>query len=108
MNKTMFHSIIAAMLVSALVFGQVGAGFLHNKHDAHEVVIDLNSDHPVLLSHGEHCKVCAVDWVSQFVVEVFDFDVVKPAYDFLPPADVATPRDFILVLKSSRAPPVPS
>lgn len=105
--KSTFHKAHALMLVAALIFGQVGAGFLHNKHDAHEAVVDLPSDQPVLLNHGEHCKVCAVDWVSQFVGEVFEFEVVRIDSNFLPPADVTSPADFILVLKSSRAPPVP-
>jgi hypothetical protein len=102
----MFNRIIAAVLVSALAFGQVGAGFLHNKHDAHEAVVDLDSNVPVLLNHGEHCKVCAIDWVHQFDSTVFAFDVVNVEFDFLTPADVTSTGDFILLLKSSRAPPV--
>lgn len=105
MNNTPFHKAHALMLIAALIFGQVGSGFLHNNHDAHEAVINLSFDQPVLLNHGEHCKVCAVDWVSQFVGEVFEFDVVKVDSNFLPPVDVTSSCDFILVLRSSRAPP---
>lgn len=105
MNKTIFNRIIAAVLISALAFGQGGAGFLHNKHDAHEAVVDLDSNLPVLLNHGEHCKVCAVDWVHQFDATVFAFDLIDFEFDFSPPVDVTSTADFIFALKSSRAPP---
>ncbi|HZY80407.1 MAG TPA: hypothetical protein VFE50_12855 [Cyclobacteriaceae bacterium] len=67
MKSSKFYTILASALIAALIFGQVGAGFLHNKHDAHEAIIDLDNDAPVLLNHGEHCKVCAVDWAHQFI-----------------------------------------
>jgi len=59
MSKPIFHRVQSLMLIAALAFGQVGVGFFHNKHDAHERVV--NTDHTVLVKHGEHCKICAVD-----------------------------------------------
>lgn len=102
----MFNKIIAAVLISALAFGQVGAGFLHNKHDAHEAVVDVDHDVPVLLHHGEHCKVCAVDWVHQFDVASCSFDFGKGDFDFLMPVDIKSAGNFIIIQKSSRAPPI--
>lgn len=99
----MFKKTIALLLISALAFGQVGAGFFHNKHDAHETVLDL--DHTVLVNHGEHCKVCAVDWVAPFIEEAFELPLVETSFIFLQPADASSPGDFNLIKKSSRAPP---
>lgn len=104
MKKSVFRKAHVLMLIAALIFGQVGAGFLHNKHDAHEAVID--SDQPVLLNHGEHCKVCAVDWVHQIDLAPFDIAAVHLERFFPPIADITSINDVNPILKSSRAPPL--
>jgi hypothetical protein len=98
----MFH---ASTLIIALIFGQVGAGFLHNRHDAHEAVIDLDNDAPVLLNHGEHCKVCAIDWVSQFLAEDLKLVFEQQDYFFCAPVDEPDVQDQVRDLDCSRAPP---
>lgn len=106
MNRTALNRIIAALLVSALAFGQIGAGFLHNKHDAHETIVDLATDQPVLLNHGEHCKVCAVDWMHPAEPVNYEAGTVafENSFSILP--GVTSPSDASLSLKNNRAPPV--
>ena len=91
------------MLIIALAFGQLGAGFFHNKHDAHESIVDR--DHTVLVAHGDHCKICSVDWVHQFVNESFEFDSLEEQ----PMSFVATwilrVADSIILFENGRAPP---
>lgn len=104
MNKALFHRINSIVLITALVFGQIGAGFLHNKHDAHEAVIDL--DQTVLVNHGEHCKVCAIDWVHQFVVEE-NVVLVSKTYSVCSFSEgFASDAKPVFFLSKDRAPPV--
>jgi hypothetical protein len=105
MEISLIHKVQVLMLISALMLGQVGAGFLHNEHDAHEAVVDRDSNHPVLLEHGEHCKVCAVDWVHQSDLVFFEFVSPSTGYNFLQPADVTSSRDVRPTLNNDRAPP---
>jgi hypothetical protein len=95
---------LSIALTIALLFGQVGAGFFHNKHDAHEAVVDL--DQTVLVPHGEHCKVCAVDWVHQFVASSFEIVSVEEAFNFPKPISSYSFLDFSRHLTKDRAPPV--
>jgi hypothetical protein len=103
MNRSIFHKAYSLMLIIALAFGQVGAGFFHNKHDAHETVIDL--DHTVLLPHGEHCKICSVDWVHQFVADVFGFDSLEIQPVSFVATDIIRVADSIILFENGRAPP---
>ncbi len=105
MNLTSLHKIHALLLVTALAFGQIGAGFLHNKHDAHEAVIDLDSDHPVLVNHGEHCKVCAVDWAHPSDLVFFAFVLPDADYNFSAAVDVSSITDPEAISKNNKAPP---
>jgi len=104
MNKALFHKIYSLLLIIALAFGQVGAGFLHNKHDAHEAVADL--DHTVLVNHGEHCKVCSVDWVHQFVASYFDIGSVEAEHNRVEPVLCYSIIDPSRLLTKDRAPPI--
>lgn len=104
MNKSAFHSASLLLLTAALIFGQVGAGFFHNKHDAHEAVADL--DHTVLVQHGEHCKICSVDWVHQFVGEDFHFETLREQPEIFLVRDIIEEPNSIILFNSDRAPPV--
>jgi len=90
------------MLVVALAFGQVGVGFFHNKHDAHESIADF--DHTVLVKHGEHCKICAVDLIG-FLREDFDFDFLKGEYISVSQASFPLPANTASITNKDRAPP---
>ena len=92
------------MLIVALAFGQVGAGFFHNKHDAHETVIDL--DHTVLVPHGEHCKICSVDWVHQFLVSGFEIGSVEQHHIVFESVLSYSLIDLSRLLTKDRAPPI--
>jgi hypothetical protein len=87
-----------------LIFGQVGAGFFHNKHDAHETVIDL--DHTVLVAHGEHCKICSVDWVHQFIASVFQFEEVEQVHNIHNSTLYYSLISSSQLLTKDRAPPI--
>lgn len=91
------------MLIVALAFGQVGVSFLHNKHDAHETVVDL--DHTVLVKHGEHCKVCAVDWIHVFLGEDLQFDFLREEYISVSQASFPMPASAASIINKDRAPP---
>jgi hypothetical protein len=104
MSKTVFHKAYSLMLIIALAFGQVGAGFFHNKHDAHETVVDLNDT--VLVPHGEHCKICSVDWVHQFVCGDFDFEFLEEQKVSFLVFDIIESPDLIITYSNGRAPPI--
>lgn len=60
----MRHTIVknlCVILIGALLFGQVGVGYLHDPHTAHETPAAVNDIHKTFQKHGEHCKVCSVD-----------------------------------------------
>lgn len=94
------------MLIAALMFGQVGSGFLHNKHDAHEEIVDLDSKLPVLVKHGEHCKVCSVDLFAPFINSTFSVGFPEEAQHSFESAAVNSLTDTTLILNSGRAPPI--
>lgn len=104
MNKTVFNRAYSLVLIVALAFGQVGTGFFHNKHDAHEAVIDL--DHTVLVEHGEHCKICSVDWVHQFVISTLELPLVETDHNVAQTFFSYPLIDFSQSLTRDRAPPV--
>lgn len=97
----------AWLVIITLLFGQLGVGFLHNRHDFHEKVSFSTTEHgDVLLPHGEHCKVCAIDLFHQFVTNTTwiaqEFLVANTAF-------VQSTSDYqLLVLfeTQGRAPPV--
>jgi Protein of unknown function (DUF2946) len=95
------------LLVVALLFGQIGAGFLHSKHDAHQTVAaHAESKQPVLLHHGEHCKVCAVDWVHQFVATTFSIITEVRLNEFPTPQPFISLAELSLPNTIGRAPPL--
>jgi len=94
------------MLIAALTFGQVGSGFLHNKHDAHEAIADHDNGAPVLVKHGEHCKVCSVDLFNQFIATGSYVDLPREVFQSLPSTSFASLIDAEFFLSSGRAPPV--
>ncbi len=106
-TRTKWLAIQAFLLIVCLFFGQLGKGFLHNRHDFHESFSVTPLDHEaVLLAHGEHCKVCAIDLFHQFVGTAATFvstpEVVQIEY-------VPTAVDFPFLPKLAlrgRAPPV--
>ncbi|HMJ69222.1 MAG TPA: hypothetical protein VK508_10015 [Cyclobacteriaceae bacterium] len=101
----MLHKAHASLLIAALIFGQIGAGFLHTKHDAHEALIDFDQDQTVLLNHGEHCKVCAVDWLQQSDLIFFEFVPAKTVYHFSFPIEISSLTDLALISHNNKAPP---
>jgi hypothetical protein len=103
MNKAIFHRIQSILLIVALAFGQVGVNFLHNKHDAHETVIDL--DHTVLVKHGEHCKVCAVDLTHQVLAPDLNIELAQTEATTPVAFDYASFTSFSRLLTKDRAPP---
>ncbi len=108
MKKSKFHSSYAALLIVALLFGQIGAAFLHNEHDAHETTIEAGFDlhQEVLLPHGEHCKVCAVDWVHQFLAASFKTTEEIRTNEFPVPRILVSLADPSLPSSLGRAPPI--
>ena len=103
MSRNIFHKAQSLVLILALAFGQAGVGFFHNKHDAHEKVVDL--DQTVLVKHGEHCKVCAVDLVHLVIapdsgISLAEAESVVPAaFDYTLSVPYSRP------LTKDRAPP---
>jgi hypothetical protein len=103
MSRAIFHRVHSLVLILALAFGQVGVGFFHNKHDAHETVID--PDQTVLVKHGEHCKVCAVDWIHAFLAADPDIEFPDEQRVVFFVLHVIESPDSIVVYGDGRAPP---
>jgi hypothetical protein len=103
MKQSALHKVSLLLLTAALIFGQVGAGFFHNKHNAHEAITDL--DHTVLVNHGEHCKICSVDWVHQFLSEDFSFQFLEEQPISFVATDILPVADSIILSENGRAPP---
>ncbi|HEX8061004.1 MAG TPA: hypothetical protein VF473_08720 [Cyclobacteriaceae bacterium] len=55
--------------MASLLFTQVGVGFLHDKHDAHERIDKAQRDQTQLHKHGEHCKVCSIDMFFSLFID---------------------------------------
>ena len=104
MTRTIFHRIQSLMLIVALAFGQVGVSFLHNKHDAHETVADF--DHTVLVKHGEHCKVCAIDLAHEISAPNLNIELAQTESTTPVVFDYTSFTFFPRPLTKDRAPPV--
>jgi hypothetical protein len=71
LRKKKQHIAIATLLLSSLLFGQLVVNLLHDRHDYHEVVShSQNGDS--LQKHGEHCKVCSLDVLSNLLFSELD------------------------------------
>ncbi|HEX8059542.1 MAG TPA: hypothetical protein VF473_01340 [Cyclobacteriaceae bacterium] len=103
MRKTILHKVQSVMLIVALAFGQVGVGFFHNKHDAHEKIVDF--DQTVLVKHGEHCKVCSVDWIHAFLAAGFVAAPDTEKITVAPPVVCKSLINLSRPLTKDRAPP---
>lgn len=54
------------ILIANLLFGQVIVNLLHDAHDFHQPVTELQKElhqqgKSTLQKHGEHCKICSLD-----------------------------------------------
>jgi hypothetical protein len=103
MSKAVFHRAVALMLMIALSFGQLGVNFLHNKHDAHESVVDF--DHTVLVKHGEHCKICAVDLAHEILAPALCIALAQTETTTPVVLDYTSLISFSQLLTKDRAPP---
>lgn len=59
--------LFALQFTVALLLSQVGTGFFHNRHDAHQNTQKLATSQSAIQEHGEHCKICAIDLITLFV-----------------------------------------
>ena len=59
---------LSLLLIASLGLSQIGAGFFHNRHDAHKNTVVLNAGEFAIQEHGEHCKLCAIDLITLFNV----------------------------------------
>ena len=64
--KKLANISLSLLLISSLGLSQVGAGFFHNKHDAHKNTVVLSDGEFAIQEHGEHCKLCAIDLITLF------------------------------------------
>lgn len=64
--KRVIHIALSILLISSLGLSQIGAGFFHNKHDAHENAVLLDEGEFAITAHGEHCKLCAIDLITLY------------------------------------------
>ena len=98
------HITLICLLGFSLLFNQVGLNFFHSKHDAHESYT-VQSDEAQFHSHGEHCKVCALDTLFHLFFEAsgeFHFQHAEEAIISFPVSGkVISSDDFI----KGRAPP---
>jgi hypothetical protein len=65
--KQRLHTIgLLWALTAGLLFSQIGAGYFHNKHDAHKNTHILPVGKFAIQQHGEHCKLCAIDLITLY------------------------------------------
>jgi hypothetical protein len=94
-------------LLLTLLFSQVAVNFFHTDHTEHTLIKQIPTSQDTLSPHGEHCDVCAVDFLHGLVFQenqTFFFAahssnaVISFASSF---------SEIDLTLSSSRAPPLP-
>jgi hypothetical protein len=83
LKPRVLHIVSSAFLIGALAFAQVAVNFFHNNHDAHQVksiTEPLKGGTSGLQKHGEHCKVCAIDFFNNAFItssfQIFDHPVL--------------------------------
>jgi hypothetical protein len=81
-RKNSVYTALVCFLAFNLLFNQVALNFFHNKHDAHKSY-QTQSEQDQFNSHGEHCKVCALDTLFHLYVET------PPEFHFYQPEDTA-------------------
>jgi len=67
------------IVLGSLLLGQVGAGFFHNKHDAHKITRVLAPGEYAIQEHGEHCKLCAIDLIQLYAEPLEACGIQEPA-----------------------------
>jgi hypothetical protein len=69
-KKSVFHIISALFLISSLLFTQLAVNFFHRNHNVHQVKAkdSVKNDRAELNLHGDHCKVCTIDFFNHAFV----------------------------------------
>jgi hypothetical protein len=95
-----------AFLLVTLLFGQVAVNFFHTDHHEHTLVKQIPTDRDTLSPHGDHCDVCAVDFLHGLVFQENQtfFFATHESSSIINFATVL--RKIDLGFSSSRAPPV--
>lgn len=104
MKAPFYLKVVGWTLCGVLLFTQIGAGFFHNKHDAHKHTVELAQGDFAISEHGEHCKLCAIDLITLYNVspEVVKIQAVEPQL-FVPQTNQHP--ELTEPLASNRAPP---
>jgi hypothetical protein len=100
-----FHIAASLFLAASVLFSQVGLGYFHDKHDAHEHIDQAHKDQTQLHKHGEHCKVCSIDL---FFSLYLDSETIKVKTSHISIAPVASQENLTslpLSFIQGRAPP---
>ena len=61
------YIVLLCLLVTTLLFNQVGLNYFHDAHNAHQGAV--KSDKAQLLKHNEHCKICGLDTLFHLYYE---------------------------------------
>ncbi|MBS1681931.1 MAG: hypothetical protein JST48_09480 [Bacteroidetes bacterium] len=78
------YSVSSAFLIGALCFAQIGVNFFHRNHEVHQnksITAPLKGDRAAVQKHGEHCKVCAIDFFNHSFVGSESIHFVLPLFN---------------------------
>jgi len=104
LSKQAVHIAISVLVGSCLLFGQLGAIYLHTRHDEHKAEVG-KTENTVIIAHGEHCKICAVDvFNQQFEAVVNSYLVYHSPSVFAYQQEIFAPFNYLLLF-NGRAPP---
>jgi hypothetical protein len=98
-------------LIANLLFSQVVINLLHDPHDFHQPVSELQQElhkqgKATVQEHGEHCKVCSLDILFNILPNpstILDFSVPKVAAVIYAHVEAG---QSVLSFSKDRAPPI--
>jgi hypothetical protein len=105
LKKTALHIILPLILISNLLFSQVGINLLHTNHFS-KSGIALSKGQTSVHKHVEHCKVCALDILFNLFYTPSSPTTVASVADSFIVSIVVEARIIFVSFSQGRAPPI--
>ena len=105
MRKKVIQITFPFILIANLLFSQIVVNLLHDRHDFHEPIVELQKGASIQ-KHGEHCKICSLDILFNLLVNPSTKINALPVKDTLIVPLVVDVRTTLISFSQDRAPPV--
>jgi hypothetical protein len=107
LRKKALHIAFPFILIANLLFSQVAINLLHDAHDFHQPVTELQKKGAATVqTHGEHCKVCGLEAMFHLFHQQQDKLQIRTCNNLEKSIDIVADLSSVHPFVNGRAPPV--